>query len=68
MAKDYYNLAPDAKFRDMILAIRADESIHREMNHYFCELDPNDKVEHFEISLLEREIEKIDISDSARNA
>ena len=28
----------DAKFRDMLLAIRADESVHREFNHYFCDL------------------------------
>ena len=38
MAKDYYNLPADAKIRDMVLAIRADETMHREFNHYFCEL------------------------------
>lgn len=47
MAKDYYELPENASFRDMILAIRADESIHREVNHYLTELGPEEKVESF---------------------
>eukprot|EP00347_Sterkiella_histriomuscorum_P005191 403357544 len=45
LAKDYYNLPEDAKFRDMLLALRADEVVHREFNHYFCELQKKDDVD-----------------------
>lgn len=47
MAKDYYELPENASFRDMVLAIRADESIHREVNHYLTELGPKEQVEAF---------------------
>ena len=52
MAREYYNLKESATFRDMVLAIRADESIHREFNHYFCELGPNDTVEALDIKVI----------------
>jgi ubiquinol oxidase len=29
IAKKYWNLAPDAKLRDVVLAVRADEAFHR---------------------------------------
>ncbi|CAM9958981.1 unnamed protein product [Phaeothamnion confervicola] len=35
IGKSYWSLAPDAKFRDLILAVRADEANHREVS-----LDP----------------------------
>lgn len=38
-AIEYYNLDKDAKFRDVILSIRADEAIHREVNHHFAGLN-----------------------------
>ena len=47
-ARQYYELPDNAKFRDLILAVRADESIHREMNHYFCDLGPDERVEYHE--------------------
>lgn len=54
-ARDYYQLPEQAKFRDLILAIRADESIHREMNHYFCDLGPNERAEnHPEVLILDK--------------
>ena len=52
-AKDYYNLPEGASFRDMVTAIRADECIHREANHYFADLGPSDEVEEFEIFLAD---------------
>lgn len=52
MAKDYYNLSENATFRDMVLSIRADESIHREFNHYFCDLGPNDEIEGLEVFVM----------------
>lgn len=36
---DYYQLAPDASFKEVIMSIRADEASHREANHFFAEID-----------------------------
>lgn len=36
----YWRLAPDANMRDLLLAIRADEAIHRDVNHVFSDLKP----------------------------
>jgi len=33
----YWNLAPNASIRDMILAIREDEAIHRDLQHAFAD-------------------------------
>lgn len=41
VARDYWCLSNDATFRDVILAIRADESHHREVNHTFADLQVN---------------------------
>ena len=38
IAIDYYELNKDASFRDMILNIRADEAIHRSINHHFSDI------------------------------
>jgi len=35
----YYKLQPDAKVRDVVECIRADEATHRDVNHTFAELD-----------------------------
>lgn len=40
----YYNLEPHAKMRDVILSIRADEAIHRELNHHFSNLPPDTDI------------------------
>lgn len=34
---DYYNLQPTATIRDVVLAIRADEAVHRDANHFFSD-------------------------------
>lgn len=34
IAIDYWRLPKDARFRDVILALRADEAHHRDVNHY----------------------------------
>jgi ubiquinol oxidase len=36
IAIDYWKLAPDAKLRDVIIAVRADEANHRDVNHDFA--------------------------------
>jgi len=37
IAKKYWNLAPDAKLRDVVLVVRADECMHRDVNHNFSD-------------------------------
>lgn len=37
IAIDYWKLAPDARLRDVIVAIRADEANHRDVNHGFAD-------------------------------
>ncbi len=40
IAIDYWQLAPNARLRDVIIAVRADEAEHRDVNHAFVdELD-----------------------------
>jgi len=41
--------------RDVILSIRADEAIHREVNHHFATLRPDQDIEHEEVFILDRE-------------
>jgi len=38
IAIDYWKLAPDARLRDVILAVRADEAKHRDVNHGFADV------------------------------
>lgn len=35
IAIDYWQLAPDARLRDVVLVIRKDEALHRDVNHQF---------------------------------
>lgn len=37
IAKDYWHLPADATLRDVVLAIRADEANHRDVNHFFSD-------------------------------
>lgn len=39
--KRYWELPDDASMRDLLLAIRADEVNHREFNHHFADLRPD---------------------------
>lgn len=36
VAIDYWKLPPDARLRDVIVAVRADEARHRDVNHEFA--------------------------------
>jgi len=36
LAIDYWKLGPDARLRDVIVAVRADEAHHRDVNHQFA--------------------------------
>ena len=37
IAIDYWNMAPDARLREVVLAVRADEAEHRDINHGFAD-------------------------------
>ncbi|KAI8812835.1 alternative oxidase [Cladochytrium replicatum] len=37
IAIDYYNLSQQATLRDVVLAVRADEANHRDVNHHFSD-------------------------------
>ncbi len=37
LAIDYWNLSPDARLRELIIAVRADEAGHRDKNHDFAD-------------------------------
>lgn len=37
IAIDYWKLAPDARLRDVVIAVRADEAEHRDVNHGFAD-------------------------------
>lgn len=37
IAITYWNLAPDARLRDVVLAVRMDEAGHRDVNHAFAD-------------------------------
>ena len=37
VAIDYWKLAPDARLREVIIAVRADEAGHRDVNHKFAD-------------------------------
>lgn len=45
-ARTYYNLPEGAVLRDVFAAMRADESHHRDANHHFASLEP-DEPNHF---------------------
>jgi hypothetical protein len=42
IAKDYWNLDDAATVRDLFLSIRADEAHHRDVNHTFGSMKPDD--------------------------
>ena len=37
LAISYWKLRPDARLRDVVLAVRADEAGHRDVNHQFAD-------------------------------
>ncbi|MEM9573540.1 MAG: alternative oxidase [Pseudomonadota bacterium] len=37
IAIEYWKLPPDAKLRDVVIAVREDEAGHRDRNHYFAD-------------------------------
>lgn len=59
MARDYYDLPDSARLREVILSIRADEAIHREVNHHFADLRQDQDMEHETVHIIEKKETKI---------
>ncbi len=57
-AKAYWRLHENATLRDVILSIRADEVVHREVNHHFSGLDTKASMEQEELKVDETEFPK----------
>jgi hypothetical protein len=47
----YWGLPYDAKFRDVILSIRADECAHREFNHHFADIPKDSIIGHHKLNV-----------------
>lgn len=54
-AIEYYDLPQTASMRDLILAVRADESCHREVNHHFADCNYWDDIDSSSVSLNDKE-------------
>lgn len=46
IAIDYWKLAPDARLREVVLAVRDDEAGHRDVNHAFADTLTTDRPAH----------------------
>lgn len=59
IAIDYWKLSPDARLRDVVIAVRADEAGHRDVNHAladaYCEPDRDFARENV-IAMLEKSV------------
>eukprot|EP01004_Peranema_trichophorum_P004816 NODE_3711_length_1301_cov_41.432937_g3246_i0.p1 GENE.NODE_3711_length_1301_cov_41.432937_g3246_i0~~NODE_3711_length_1301_cov_41.432937_g3246_i0.p1 ORF type:complete len:318 (+),score=60.33 NODE_3711_length_1301_cov_41.432937_g3246_i0:66-956(+) len=43
IAMAYWKLPPNATIRDLLLNVRADEAVHRDVNHTFSRIEPTDQ-------------------------
>jgi len=57
----YWGLSNDAKFRDVIISIRADEVSHREFNHHFADIPKDTPIEGHKLEILEGNKNKVKI-------
>ncbi len=55
----YWGLNEDATFRDVLLAVRADEVMHREVNHHLGDLHPETPVDGHKFHVVDRMSEEI---------
>lgn len=50
----YWGLPDDAKFRDVIVSIRADEVSHREFNHHFANIPKDEPIAGHKLEVIEK--------------
>ena len=53
-AKRYWYLSEDATFRDVLISVRADESMHREVNHHLADLEKGKTINGHEYHVFEK--------------
>jgi len=53
-AIEYWGLEENASFRDVLACVRADEIMHREMNHYLADKDPDDPLPQLETLVIDK--------------
>ena len=53
-AKRYWGLPDTATLRDVVLAVRADEAIHRDFNHYLADIPKDSKISHEHIDIYNK--------------
>lgn len=59
-AIEYYSLDPDtATMRDVIVSIRADEAMHRSVNHHFSDIPPYYSIKSEKIHIITSELDQI---------
>lgn len=51
IAIEYWSLPKNAMFRDVLLSIRADEVVHREVNHHFASIPMDTDIEDTEVEV-----------------
>lgn len=66
-ASDYWNLPKNAKFRDLLLAVRADECVHREVNHHFASLRKDALIENEMIYVNDGERKEENTEEPSKN-
>jgi hypothetical protein len=55
-AIDYYSLDPNtATMRDVIIQVRADEAVHRSVNHHFSDIPQFYSIHHDTVNVVETE-------------
>ena len=50
-AIEYYSLAENATFEDMVRHVRADEACHRDLNHHFADIPAHAEVDTHAVSV-----------------
>lgn len=65
-AIDYYQMAEDASFRDMVLHVRADEACHRDLNHHFADIKHYTEVDSHEVTIVDDELKEEESVDKSQ--
>ena len=58
----YYGLNKDAKIRDVLICIRADETNHREFNHHLSNINKDERLKGHELYIFENKDHDVEIN------
>lgn len=62
-AVKYWGLSEDATFRDVLVAVRADEVMHREVNHHLADLHPEMPIDGHKYHVQEEDMTGIALKE-----